>query len=87
MDCLVTDMIKRGPFNVQRPAELSKIHFEQLRSILAKVLDMYHPYGDLAPWQPGPRMMDGVTLVELFKRRDFEAAEGYLAIESGFLPA
>ncbi len=41
MDCLVTDMIKRGPFNVQRPAELSKIHFEQLRSILAKVIDMY----------------------------------------------
>ena len=87
MDCFVADMIKRGPFNVQRPAELSKNHFEQLRSILARVLHMYHPYEDLAPWQPGPRVMDGVTLVELFKRRDFEAAESYLAIESGLLPA
>ena len=39
------------------------------------------------PWQPGPRSMNGTTLMELIESRDYEAVEDYFVVDGSFLPA
>lgn len=87
IDLLVADMIDKGPSNVSRPGGLPESDFERLRAILVQVIKLYHPHERYAPWQPGPRLLNQVTLIDLFKNRDYRTAESYLDIESGFLPS
>ena len=87
LEHLVADMLKMGPDEVSRPSGLSLHDFECLRSIIQKVIRMYHPLERHVPWQPGPRAMNGVTLMEILKDRDYQAADDYLVVEGSFLPA
>lgn len=87
LDRLVKDMLETGPNEVSRPSRLPQYDFECIRDIIRKVITMYHPAERNVPWQPGPRSMEGVTLMELIKSRDYQAADDYLVVEGSFLPA
>ncbi len=87
LDRLVKDMLETGPNEVSRPSRLPQYDFECIRDIIRKVIRMYHPAERNVPWQPGPRSMKGVTLMELIKSRDYQAADDYLVVEGSFLPA
>ena len=74
LDRLVRDMLETGPDEVSRPSLLPQYDFECIRTIIRRVVRMYHPVERDVPWQPGPRSMSGVTLMVLIKSRDYQAA-------------
>jgi len=86
LDRLVTEMLETGPDRVSRPSRLPQYDFECIRDIIRRVIRMYHPAERKVPWQPGPRSMSGITLMELIKNRDYQAADDYIVVEGSFLP-
>lgn len=87
LDRLVSDMIEEGPDRVAHPPGLPRTDFENIRSIICKVIDLYHPHKRLVPWQPGPRSMNWASLMELLEKRDYQAARDYFVVEADFIPA
>ena len=86
LDRLVADMLDSGPDEVPRPSRLPQYDFECIQDIIRRVIRMYHPARNV-PWQPGPRSMNGVTLMSLLENRDYQAADDYLVVDGSFLPA
>ena len=80
VDGLVSDMLTRGPAHVPPPPGMSPSDFEELRSVLAVVIKMYHPHERYVPWQGAPPSSDGVPLIVHLRNRDYEAARSYLLL-------
>lgn len=87
LDRLVADMLEAGPDEVSCPSRLPQRDFDRIQEIIRRVVKMYQPVERDVPWQPGPRSMNGVTLMALIKNRDYQAADDCLVVEGSFLPA
>ena len=87
LDRLVAEMLSDGPDRVTCPEGLPDNDFKNIQAIINRVIDLFHPHERYVPWQSGPRSMNWVTLMELLKSRDYQAADDYFVVEADFIPA
>ena len=87
IDALVGDMLERGVSEVRRPRCVSQQDFDNISTVIAKVVRMYHPVERYVPWQPAVQRGNRGTLMDYLREGDYRGAHGFLAAEAEFLPA
>ena len=87
LDALVGDMLERGLSEVRCPKGFSQQDFDNIRTVIEKVVRMYHPVERYVPWQPGVQRDNRGTLMDYLREGDYRGAHGFLAVEADFLPA
>lgn len=87
LDALVGDMLERGISEVHCPRGFSQQDFDNIRTVIEKVVRMYHPVERYVPWQPGVQRGNQGTLMDYLREGDYRGAHGFLAVEADFLPA
>lgn len=80
VDCLVSEMLEKGPGEVPCPQGMALGDFEQLRSVLDLVVRMYHPHERHVPWGGAPSSSDGIPLIVHLRNHDYEAARDFLLL-------